>query len=154
MNAKELIPLCILCLGAIFSIYKFIINRRDRYPRIKAHISDDQIYSGKTTGPVFIQLKVINHGLVDVILNHILIQSKNKKLTFTPESQHVNFPYLLNSQKSMQILCDPLELAIEFNKNICAKKIRIRGIFQDSIGNNYKTKIIRFNIKYFLRDFA
>lgn len=146
MSILSNITIIIAIYGAIISTYSLYLNRKDKIATIRVRLKENHIIAGELHGPPFIQLEALNFGLLDITFNHAFITTKNKKSKFYPEHKHIHFPYDLAKGKSLQIVCNPENISIKFHKDGFSSSIKIIGIFTDAIGNEYKSRPIKFDV--------
>ena len=151
-----IITLIIAVYGAILSTYMTWNARQEHKREIKVQTSFGFIkspFSG--VSPLMIISTAMNTGRKTVTLSSVglILPNKDKEyLTFLKPNSAVSFPYDLVEGKSCQVWDTAKELAVDLKREGYSGRINLKGYYKDAIGNEFRSKPLRFNIDKALQD--
>jgi len=147
-NWDIIITLIIAVYGAILSTYSIWSERQEHKREIKVRLSYGFIRNvlGQVS-PTMIILEALNKGSKTVTLSSMgLILPKKKYLFLARPNSYVTFPHDLLDGKNVNVWLETKELAGDLKNEGYSGRIRLRGYYNDAIGNRYISKSVKFNI--------
>lgn len=138
--------------GAALATYTLIHDRRDkrRVIVVKSHIAIP-VYQGRGAGDPLFMINAVNPGSRTVHLAGAGFRIGRKKgfALFQPQGD-VKFPHALEEGKSCSVWLESRDLAQQLMELGYIGKQTLRGYFQDSVGTQYFSKPVKFNVDEWL----
>jgi hypothetical protein len=106
-------------------------------------------FLGEVSSPLLLS-SAMNSGTKTVTLTSsgLILPNKDKRYMFFVEPHsNVHFPYELTEGKSCEVWLTQRELETDLQREGFSGTIKVRGYYRDAIGNQYKSKPIKFNIE-------
>lgn len=150
-NLDIIITLIIAIYGAILSTYTIWNSKQEHKREIKVKTTYGFIKSPITgVSPLMIMSTAMNTGRKTVSITSMgfILPNKDREylILLKPQS-NVIFPYDLAEGKSCQVWDTAKELAEDLKHEGYSGRIDLRGYFKDAIGNEYRSKPMKFSIE-------
>lgn len=149
-NWGILITLIIAVYGAILSTFTFWNTKQENKREIKVKASHGLIKKPTGVTPPLVILTAMNTGRKTVSLTNtgLILPNKDRPyLIFTQPDSFVPFPHDLVEGKSCQVWLTAKELANDLVSEGYSGRISLRGYYRDAIGDEYRSKPMKFNIE-------
>ncbi len=150
-NWDIIITLIIAVYGAMLSTYTVWNARQERKREIKVKMTYGFIKSPITgVSPLMLMLTAMNTGRKTVSITNMgfILPNKDREylILLQPQS-NVTFPYDLAEGKSCQVWDTAKELAEDLIREGYSGRISLKGYYKDAIGNEYRSKPMKFSIE-------
>lgn len=145
------ITLLIAIYGALLSTYSIWTRRQEHKREVKVELSYGITRSPLLeVSPLMLILSALNTGTKMVTLTSmgLILPRKDKKyLTILQPESNVTFPYELLEGKNCSVWIGIEKLAKDLKHEVYSGKIDLKGYYKDAIGNEYRSKSVKFDIE-------
>lgn len=142
-----IVTLIIALYGAILSTISILNSRQEHKREVKVKLSFGFL-PHVSVKELMLILSALNTGTKTATLSSMgLALPEEKILYFTQPNSYVRFPHDLVEGKDVIVWLTTKELADDLRQEGYSGLISIKGFYRDAIGNEYKSKAVKFDIK-------